>query len=229
MAHPYATTIPGLVSAIRQLRTTFPATVNADTLKKWSIAPNNEGPVLVVLRYLGLIDDEGKKQADSAKVFVEHDDAEFASKFEGLVKKAYSDLFENWGDKAWTLERAKLIGFFRTADETSARVGTQQAATFTALAALAGHGDAPAEAKTSTSTTKRTSNGKTSRAKMSAPTATAPNTSTSSVTERAGSGATQPTLTVRIEIHLPVSDKQEVYDSIFRSIRANLLNEPSSK
>jgi hypothetical protein len=30
-------------------------------------------------------------------------------------------------------------------------------------------------------------------------------------------------LSVRIELNLPVSDKQEVYDNIFRSIRENLL------
>ena len=32
-----------------------------------------------------------------------------------------------------------------------------------------------------------------------------------------------PPLSVRIELNLPVSDKQEVYDNIFRSIRENLL------
>src|SRR5437762_3454849 len=111
MAHPYTTTIPGLISAVRQLRSTFPSIVNADTLKKWSIAPNNEGTVLVVLRYLGLIDEEGKKQAEPAKVFVEHEDSAFAAKFEGLVRSAYADLFDTWADQAWTLDRDKLIGF----------------------------------------------------------------------------------------------------------------------
>jgi len=35
-------------------------------------------------------------------------------------------------------------------------------------------------------------------------------------------------MTVRIEINLPVSEKQEIYDNIFRSIRENLLNEPTA-
>jgi hypothetical protein len=34
-----------------------------------------------------------------------------------------------------------------------------------------------------------------------------------------------PALTVRVEINLPVTEDQQVYDKIFRSIRANLLNE----
>ena len=79
MPHPYSSTIPGLTRTIEQLRSVFPAQVTADTLRKWSIASNNEGPVLLVLRFLGLISEEGQKQAEPAKVFLEHDDAAFAS------------------------------------------------------------------------------------------------------------------------------------------------------
>lgn len=229
MAHPYTTTIPGLISAVRQLRSTFPSIVNADTLKKWSIAPNNEGTVLVVLRYLGLIDEEGKKQAEPAKAFVEHDDAAFATKFEGLVRGAYKDLFDTWSDQAWTLDRDKLIGFFRTSDESSARVGAQQAATFKALASLAGHGEAPAEPRAAAVKSRKTGaaekaprNRVAKLPEMKLPLEAGQN---SHITGLNG-GNGQPSLTVRIEINLPVSEKQEVYDSIFRSIRTNLLNEP---
>jgi hypothetical protein len=60
MAFPYTVTIPGLVGTLRQLRSVFPSKLTADTLKKWSIAPNNETYVLNVIRFLGLIDEEGK-------------------------------------------------------------------------------------------------------------------------------------------------------------------------
>jgi hypothetical protein len=231
MAHPYTTTIPGLVSAIRQLRSTFPNTVNADTLKKWSIAPNNEGTVLVVLRYLGLIDEEGKKQTEPAKVFVEHDDAAFASQFEGLVRTSYKDLFDVWADQAWTLDRDKMIGFFRTADDASARVGAQQAATFRALASLAGHGEAPAEPRAIAVKPKMAPE-RSSRARVARNadySMQADEIRNAQLAELARGGGQPASLTVRIEINLPVSDKQEVYDNIFRSIRANLLNEPASK
>lgn len=228
MPHPYTTTSAGLVGAIRQLRSTFPNVVNADTLKKWSIAPNNEGTVLVVLRHLGVVDEEGRKQPEPAKVFLEHDDAAFAKSFATLVRKAYADLFELWSDQAWTLDRDKLINFFRTTDESSARVGTQQAATFVALAGLAGHGPPPAIAADAprTKTRGKASKPGPSQATNSALAETARQSSIVDPTAGVGRG---PALTVRIEINLPVSEQKEVYDNIFRSIRANLLNEPPSK
>lgn len=233
MPHPYSSTIPGLVNAIRQLRSTFPGVVNADTLRKWSIASNNEGPVLLVLRFLGLIDEEGKKQTEQAKVFVEHDDDAFAKKFEGLVNAAYAKLFETWGDGAWTLDRNRLIGFFRSEDHTSARVGLQQALTFQALAAIAGHGPPPAAPKTGGAVAKRAPAAKAAVKGVARQTTKAapqlpqqapahhPQIQQPAAQQASGLAA----LTVRIEINLPVSDDQDVYDKIFRSIRANLLNE----
>jgi hypothetical protein len=217
MPHPYTTTIAGMVATIRQLRSNFPPTVNADTLKKWSIASNNEAAIIVVLRFLSLIDDEGKKVTENAKAFVEHDDAVFAGKFEAIVKAAYADLFDTWGDSAWSLEKNKLIGFFRNADGTSARVGQEQASTFLALAGLAGHGVAQS-VSTQTSAKplrgpKKVSARKTGANPMAPP---AP----------IGNDKDQlaPTVTLRVEINLPVTDDQSVYDSIFKSIRAHLLN-----
>lgn len=216
MSHPYTTTIAGMVATIRQLRSTFPATVGADTLRKWSIAPKNEAPIIVVLRYLGLIDDEGKKVADNAKAFVEHDDTAFAKQFESIVKAAYSDLFDTWGDSSWTLEKNKLIGFFRNADSTSARVGQEQAATFLALAGLAGHGVAPSS---SPPVPKPSGGGKKGRTKSERPPAS--NSANINSPKAADIGAA---ITLRVEINLPVTDDQSVYDSIFKSIKAHLLN-----
>lgn len=219
MAHPYTTTIAGMVAAIRQLRSNFPAVVTADTLKKWSIASNNEAPIIVVLRFLSLIDDEGKKVAENAKAFVEHDDKLFASKFEGVVRKAYADLFDTWGDGAWDLEKNKLIGFFRNADSTSARVGQEQAATFLALAGLAGHGTLPTAAAQATSKSPKVAKAaKKSGAKES-----------STTPKELPPGNSQqhpltPAVTLRVEINLPVTEDQAVYDSIFKSIKTHLLN-----
>ena len=223
MAYPYTVTVAGLVATMRQLRTAFPAQVTADTLKKWGIAPNNEAYIVTILRFLGIIDEEGRKVPEKAKAFSEHDDQEFAAKFEALVRAAYSGLFDHFGDNAWTLDRNRLIAFFRAADDTSARVGLQQAVTFTALAGLAGHGEAPVEprpqpvrGRAAAPPPKR---GAKTRGTVADP--PKPQTVAPSTREPAGSLA----MTVRIEINLPVSDDQEVYDKIFRSIRSNLLNE----
>jgi len=125
MPHPYASTIPGLLSLLEQLRTSFPASITADTLKKWGIASNNEGPIISVIRFLGLIDKENNKVTENSKAFVQHDDGDFQKLFEPIVKNAYKELFELNQEKAWTLDRNKLIGYFRQSDNTSARVGLQ--------------------------------------------------------------------------------------------------------
>jgi hypothetical protein len=228
MPHPYTSTVTGLVNALRQLRSSFPAQVDAGTLKKWGVASNNEGTVLVVLRFLGLIDDQGRKQSGPAKAFLAHSDEEFSRQFEPAVRAAYAALFETWGDGAWDLGRDKLITFFRHQDESSARVGLQQAATFQALAGLAGHGAAPAEPKAPGLPAKKAS---TSKAKVPPPTSS--RSAQSETTNPAPVHLQHPAhssvaMTVRIEINLPVSEKQEIYDNIFRSIRENLLNEPTA-
>src|SRR6266436_1777478 len=100
MAFPYTVTISGLQSTIRQLRSAFPSQLTPGTLRKWGIAPNNETYVLHILRFLRIIDDEGKKVSENAKIFSETDDDAFAKRFEGLVRKAYEGLFEMYEDKA---------------------------------------------------------------------------------------------------------------------------------
>src|SRR5437867_11733502 len=95
---PYATTVHGLSTTLRQLRSAFPPTVNADTLKKWGIAPGNESSIVQTLRFLNLVDDEGAKNAEAAKAFVHHDDEKFAEAFGALVRKAYVDVFEHLGE-----------------------------------------------------------------------------------------------------------------------------------
>jgi hypothetical protein len=214
MAFPYTTTVAGLTATIRQLRSKFPSTVTADTLKKWSIASNNEAPILVVLRFLGLIDADGNKDENRSSAFHEHDDTQFAAKFEQVVREAYSELFETFGEDAWSIQRPKLIGFFRNSDSTSARVGQLQALTFVALAALAGHGEAPpVPTPGPRSTTRRdtvTGNRKPTR-RLPPP-------------DPKGDEKQPPAITLRVEVNLPVTDDQRVYDSIFKSMRTHLLN-----
>ena len=172
---------------------------------------------------------------DVARVFVEHEDDAFAAKFAGLVKLAYAGLFESFGEAAWSLERAKLIGFFRVEDESSATVGDRQAATFQALAGLAGHGVpvAPPGAQTAprrrepASGRSRPASSKESRASLRA-SATSASTESDHTREEHGqldAATAAMSLTLRIEINLPIADDQVVYDRIFKSIRANLINE----
>jgi hypothetical protein len=217
---PYSTTVSGLTTTIQQLRSAFPNKVTADTLKRWNIALNNESSILQTLRFIGLVDEDGNKQPDAGKVFVLADDA-FGPAFGELVKRGYASLFEHFGDSAWELDRARLTNFFRGSDQTSARVGEQQAITFATLATLAGHGPKAAGGN---------GNGSAPRARQSSgePKVKSPTGTKAVPTNRVAPQVTPPAssvppLSVRIELNLPVSDKQEVYDNIFRSIRENLL------
>ena len=221
--YPYVVAPGNLVQTITQMRKSFPTILNADTLKKLAIAPQNESYVLNSLRFLGLINEEGKRSEQAAKIFSLHDDAAFSKAFADVIKKRYSPLFELHGEESWKLDRNHLVTFFRQSDQTSAIVGGRQAMTFETLAAFSGHGEFPASKQKSV-----TAKGKGADKKMT-PKATAPKVKVKDVAPPAPPAVVAPAgtvgLTVRIEINLPANGDQETYNNIFRSIRENLLNE----
>lgn len=77
-------------------------------MRKLGVAPN-KSYVINVLRFLGVIDGEGKKVADKTDAFVQHEEAKFQSEFRKLVADAYAELLELHSDAAWKLDRAQLI------------------------------------------------------------------------------------------------------------------------
>ncbi len=213
--HPYAS--PGAITAaVNQFRKAFPPTVGADTLRKLSIAPQNESYVINVLRFVGAIDEEGNKTTQATAAFNQHDAAAFQQAFGEMVKSAYTELFKLHNDGAWELPFDDLIAFFRNNDQTSDVVGRRQASTFQALAGLSGHGEAPALPKPKSKDAKAK---EAKPAKQSMPTTPPAATLPGGNTPQRDVG-----LTVRIEVNLPPAADQETYDRIFRSIRENLLN-----
>jgi hypothetical protein len=220
--HPYTPAQGHLVQAISHFRKSFPTTVKADTLKKLGFAPKNESYVLNVLRFLELIDQEGKRTESASKIFSLHDDAAFSKELGKQVAKSYSDLFDLHGENAWSLNIDTLISFFRTSDGTTALVGKLQAATFQMLASFSGHGDVP-EPKAG-STKASSADAKKKAKKVQTPAAATPTPQTQNQSD-SGKKVSNVGLTVRIEINLPPDGDQETYDRIFRSIREYLLNE----
>lgn len=225
--HPYLSGSGPLFQLVNQLRKSFPAGgVTAETLKKLGLAPNNETYVIHILRFIGIIDDDGRKTAAAAKVFNQHDDAAFQKAFAGLVETAYSDLFSLHGKETWKLDVDALIQYFRSTDDTSAIVGRRQATTFQALSALSGHAEIPPVRNTpgkkpfvAKAPTKRP-------AKAQHATAAAPREEESRQSEKVKTGGRPRDvgLTVRVEINLPADGDQETYDRIFKSIRENLID-----
>lgn len=140
--NPYISSGGPLVQAITQFRKSFPATVDASTLKKLGIAPNNESYLINIIKFLDLVNEEGNKTDKASKTFVLHKDEDFQNAFSAIVKDAYSDLFDLRNDDAWTLDDESLITYFRQTDQSTEIVGKRQALTFKALAGLSGKREA---------------------------------------------------------------------------------------
>lgn len=223
--HPYISGSGPLFQAIAQLRKSFPAGgVTAETLKKLGLAPNNESYVINTLRFVSVIDEEGKRTQEATKVFSQHDETAFQKAFAPLVKSAYSDLFDVHGDDAWKLDLDSLIQYFRSTDDTSSIVGRRQATTFQALSALSGHAEAPAIKVTSSKKSEPKSSAKKSakaqeKIKQEKPPLENQNPPPPPLPVNGAFG-----LTVRVEINLPADGDQDTYDRIFKSIRENLIN-----
>lgn len=227
---PYVASPGPLAKAIEHLRKkAFPRELTAETLRKLGVAPKNESYVINVLRFLGFIDEEGKKVESKANAFVQHKDEEFTSQFGAVVREAYGELFELNGENAWEMDRASLVQFFRSSDHSTDIVGSRQAGTFQYLASLSGHGVAPIVRETATRKV---------IGKKAAPSEKKNNVKEEKANNPATSGSkakvVTPTddhsrsasfgLTVRIEVNLPADGNQETYDNIFRSIRKNLID-----
>ena len=70
--HPYISGAGNVAQMVTQLRKSFPNSITSETVKKLGLAPNNESYVINVLQYVGVIDAEGKKTPEAAKVFSHH-------------------------------------------------------------------------------------------------------------------------------------------------------------
>lgn len=138
--YPYVSAQGALVKAFSQFRKSFPATVDAEVLKKFSIAPANESYVINTFRFLGLIDADGKR-IEAVTEFFYGDDAKFAAGLKELAAAAYKSLIDEHGEGAWTEPKDSLTTWFRVTDKTSEVVGSRQAQTFLTLASLSGHGE----------------------------------------------------------------------------------------
>jgi hypothetical protein len=222
--YPSISTQGALSKAFAQFRKSFPATLDAATLKKFAIAPANESYVINTFRFLGFIDSEGKRIDDAVGHFFGSDTA-FAKSMEAVLTEKYKALFDDFGDETWTKDRSALATWFRVTDKSSQVVGGRQASTFQTLAALAGHGDVPAPTASSAKTNPGGSSGKSNAPKPASPAATPKaQTATPKVPAKTGGTGEPVSLTVRIEVNLPAGATPKEYDAMFESIRKHLID-----
>lgn len=228
--YPYISGQGALIAAFAQLRKNVPPKVDASYLKRFNIAPANESYVISILRFLGLINEDGDRIEDNTG-FLYGNDESFKEGLEAAVRGAYEDLFREMGDGALDADRTALAHWFRASDKTSELVGGRQASTFMTLAALAGHGELPARA----SATKKATPSGAARPKSAPAKRGTPKEATEGATvnlhDDAGSGAKAKVandkevgLSVRIEVNLPPGGDAETYDAIFASIKKHLMS-----
>ena len=217
-SYPYISGVKNITNMVTQLRSSFPATISSETVKKLGFAPKNESYVINALQFVGIIDEKGKKTTEAKKTFSIHRDEDFREEFSKLVEKAYHALFELHGDKSWTLETDGLITFFRNSDQTSDAVGTRQAKTFIAFAGLSGQRELPA---TRPASIKKPP----SKPKTKPKNESGKNLNATDLAGKDSSKTKEIGLTVRIEINLPADGTKDTYDNIFKSIKENLINE----
>lgn len=223
-SHPYISGPGNIAQMIAYLRKNFPATVTSETVKKFGLAPQNESYIINALQFIGIIDQEGKRTEQGHDVFVLGND-EFPKAFEGLLRSAYSDLFETRGEEVWTITKPQLTGYFRATDKTSEIIGSRQAGVFIMLRGLAGH-ELPGEAATTKPADTKPKQPKTKAAAAKPTTVADADKPKGTNIELNGANTRRDmALTVRIEINLPAGGSKETYDNIFKSIRANLIDE----
>lgn len=135
--HPYLVSQGNLTSTFAKFRSSLPPTINVKTLQRLNLAKSNEKTVIDILEYVGLIED-AKATEVGKDIFHTADEAAFAEKLAKQLERAYESLFQDHGDSAWELDDKALMGYFRSADQTSETTGRRQYYAFSTLASLAG-------------------------------------------------------------------------------------------
>ena len=130
---PYGPT-QGMMEALELLRRTTPARVDGDFLRANGIAPGNEYKVIGALRFLGLIDEEGRPTPQSRLLKTK---GETFSKFlKELVYNAYSGLFKWLKGREITPE--EVYNYFVTEEALGAEMANKAARFFLKLCEIAG-------------------------------------------------------------------------------------------
>ena len=120
------------------------------------------------------------------------------------------------------MSKDQLISYFRGADKTSDVIGSRQAGVFVALRELAGHATEQNQVSSKAKATGTAKPKSATKQHRPAEKAQAHFVDHAPPPPNPKSQKGEIALTVRIEINLPAEGTQEIYDAIFKSIKANL-------
>ena len=117
---PYGPT-RGTLQSLQLLRRTTPPRIDSDFLRLNKIAPGNEYKVVGALRFLGLIDDEGRPTDDSR--LLKTKGATYTLALQDIVRNAYSGLFH--GVRLKEITREGIYNYFVTEGGLGAEMATK--------------------------------------------------------------------------------------------------------
>jgi hypothetical protein len=180
-------------------------------LSDLGFASTNDRPTIGVLKALGFLDDNG---APTQRYFDFLDEEHSGQVLAQGIRDAYEDLFtvnKKANDMSATAVKGKLKTLLQGSKKDA--VLTKMASTFTALCKLADFEAKPHTAQESAATPVETS--KTPKKQGDRPAASLPRAPAAS--DKSVS------LGYSINIELPSTRDQQVYDAIFRSLREHLL------
>lgn len=116
---PYGPT-SGMLQALQLMRKSTPARIDGNFLRVNRIAPGNEYKVVGALRFLGVINDEGRPTEKSRRLKTKG--VAFISGLQELVREAYANLFQYLNGNGFSQE--DIYNYFVTEEG----LGTEMAA-----------------------------------------------------------------------------------------------------
>ncbi len=181
-----------------------PERFTGEHLKTIGFAGSNDRALIGLLKDLGFLTADGKPTARYANF---RDPSRSRSVLGEALQEAYSDVFVV-SESPSEADRTAIEGVFRSKLNSTERVAKEQAATFLALLSLA---DLP-------------KNGQSLAPEPAKPQSSGPS-ETSTVPTRPSKRSVHATLHYSIQIHLPATKDIEVFNAIFKSLKAHLLDD----
>jgi len=117
---PYGPT-RGTIQALQLLRRTTPTRIDSDYLRVNRVAPGNEYKVVGALRYLGLIDDEGRPTESSR--LLKTKGATYTLALQDIVRNGYAGIFQKMRPKEIT--RDGIYNYFVTESGLGSEMATK--------------------------------------------------------------------------------------------------------
>jgi len=204
--YPYVTTTKTIKAFFTHIQSAgIPPKVNKPYIESVGFKSSNDRPIVGMLKYLGFVGQDG---APTPR-WREYKDKERARKILGkALVEGYSELFETYPD-APRRDREALMNFFRTKTGLAERTVSAIVDSFKALTELAEFEGL--EELEELEEAKEQPKGR----RTPAP--------------RIVAAPDAPALSINIQLQLPATENQEIYDKLFASLRKHLFPNPEKE